>query len=121
MPTLRFFHKDQILFEHHVRLSAVRIGRADSCDISLPGEGISRQHVKIFRRKGSWNIEDTSKHGTKVNGKPIQKEVLSYNDSIEIQQYRIEFRDEQEEFSPTQDEIVALSSERIVVADSDRK
>ena len=36
-----------------------------------------------------------------------------------IQQYRIEFRDEQEEFPPTQDELVALSSERIVVADSE--
>ena len=45
--------------------------------------------------------------------------MLSYSDIIEIQQYRVEFRDEQEEFPPTQDELVAISSERIVVADSE--
>ena len=39
--------------------------------------------------------------------------------TIEINLVSIEFRDEQEEFPPTQDELVALSSERIVVADSE--
>ena len=119
MPTLRFYFQDQILFEHHMRLSAIRVGRADSCDISLPGEGVSRQHFKIFRRNSSWIIEDTSKHGTKVNGNIIQKQELQYNDFIQIQQYQIEFLEETMESSPTQDDLIAISADRVVVADSE--
>ena len=82
MPTLRFFHKDQILFEHHVRLSAVRIGRADSCDISLPGEGISRQHMKIFSSQRFMEYRRHIQARNKGQWKTRTKEVLSYNDSI---------------------------------------
>ena len=48
------------------------MGRADQCDIALPGTTISRLHC-TFRgnpTKG-WRVDDHSRHGVKVDGRPV--------------------------------------------------
>jgi DNA-binding response OmpR family regulator len=48
------------------------IGRSPECDIILPDRVVSRRHACIERRDGEYFIvDDESKNGTFVNGKPV--------------------------------------------------
>ena len=72
MPRLRFQRGDEVLLEHRLRSGRTTVGRADQCDIALPGTTISRLHC-TFRgnpQKG-WRVDDHSRHGTRVDGRPV--------------------------------------------------
>jgi len=61
------------------------IGRSDENDIVLSDVGISRKHVKIYKKAKNYFLADLcSSNGTKVNGKSIKKIKLSHNDVISI-------------------------------------
>jgi serine/threonine protein kinase len=56
--------------------SSVTIGRSRDCDLVLDGDGVSRYHAKLVRRRGELFIEDlNSANGTFVGGRPAQGEV----------------------------------------------
>ena len=62
------------------------IGRSKSCDVTVPCNTVSRNHAVLTRYDdGSWTIKDIgSKHGTTVNGEPVDICALSAGDKISV-------------------------------------
>jgi len=72
----------------------VVIGRNPGSEISVPDDGLSREHAVILRdaRTGAFSIEDLqSSNGTKVNGKRIRSVELCHEDEIQLGQTRFRF------------------------------
>jgi len=49
----------------------LRIGRSNTCDISIPSGHVSRQHCELYLVGGALCLKDTSTNGTTVNGKKL--------------------------------------------------
>ena len=84
--------------EKVVRLDAERysFGRAAANDFAFPEDGeLSRQHLSIERFGDGWLVVDQgSRNGTQVNGKPISgRKLLRPGDSVTAGRLTIEFRD----------------------------
>lgn len=62
------------------------LGRADECDIILPGRLISRQHASVCRVNQGYLIEDLGSHnGTTLNGQRlVDARMLHDGDCIEL-------------------------------------
>lgn len=62
------------------------IGRGGECDLVLPERQVSRQHVKILRENGRFQLQDLgSKNGTHLNGQQVTGQVpLQDGDEIQI-------------------------------------
>ncbi len=55
------------------------------CDVILPDKKVSEKHARIQREGGEFVIYDlASLNGTFVNGKKVQKQLLSDNDAITV-------------------------------------
>jgi FHA domain-containing protein len=71
----------------------VTIGRLAECDVVVDDPGASRQHARIRRTDGGFELVDLgSTNGTLVNDGPIQEHVLENGDRITIGQTVLEFR-----------------------------
>lgn len=85
MPKLIIIENNK---ERHFELEQkdVTIGRSGKSDIKLDDSKASRNHCKIvFSDLEGYSIEDLgSSNGTKVNGKPVKKEILAVGDKITI-------------------------------------
>lgn len=62
------------------------IGRLETCDLCLNGEaGVSKTHAKIIAEGENYVlIDQESRNGTLINGKPVQKALLRDGDEIQI-------------------------------------
>ena len=61
------------------------IGRDSECDIVVADNTVSRQHAVITKQDGDWLLEDSSKNGTYVNEKSVDKiKILNDGDFISI-------------------------------------
>ena len=80
MSTLVFSLQEQAIFEFKMSSEHISIGRSDTCDVALPGEGLSRHHCHLQRRGPRWLLVDSSKHGTFVNGQRIPRAPLRGGD-----------------------------------------
>jgi serine phosphatase RsbU (regulator of sigma subunit) len=66
------------------------IGRRSDCQIFVPDMRVSRQHARLRRENGSWQLEDLgSNNGTFVNGSRIQQALIKHQDEIQIANNRI--------------------------------
>ncbi len=64
---------------------AVLIGRGGTTGIDLRDPVVSKDHAQILFEKGEYFIQDSgSKHGTLVNGSPVEKRKLRSGDEITI-------------------------------------
>jgi pSer/pThr/pTyr-binding forkhead associated (FHA) protein len=69
------------------------IGRSSSCDISIPDQGLSREHAVVLAEDGEFTIEDLqSSNGTHVNRKTVRSAVLQDGDLIELGHTELRFR-----------------------------
>jgi len=68
VPTLRFHTGPDLVFEHRLKPGRTTIGRADTSDIALPDETISRTHCIVQGRRDEWTLVDRSRHGLRVDG-----------------------------------------------------
>ena len=75
------------------RLSAMAyIGRSDENQIRIQGEGVSRRHALIVAERNGFRIEDLgSQNGVLVNGKPMQRGMLSPGDVITLGVVKLRF------------------------------
>ena len=65
------------------------VGRAADCDISIPGEEISRKHAKLQVQIDGIAIEDLgSSNGTFINGKRVQSGLAKGGDEIRLDTVR---------------------------------
>lgn len=64
------------------------LGRSADCNVVLFDKKCSRQHCQIFKKGSYYAIEDLdSRHGTKVNGKPLGKrQSIKMGDKIHLGQ-----------------------------------
>jgi hypothetical protein len=61
------------------------IGRAESADIQIDGNFISRIHARVICRDNGVEIEDAgSKNGVKVNAKRVERRALAHGDVLGI-------------------------------------
>ena len=66
------------------------IGRRSDCQIFVPDMRVSRQHARLRRENGHWQLEDLgSNNGTFVNGSRIQQAQIKHQDEIQIANNRI--------------------------------
>ena len=95
------------------RLTAGRttIGRADSCDIALPGDTISRLHCIVQGRGENWKVLDKSRHGVCVSGKRIEESAPHTTTKMSIGPYQVEFIQQRTEAVPTAAQETDLSHE----------
>jgi two-component system response regulator HydG len=67
------------------------LGRADTCDVALPDEDISRVHCVIDRTPDQTLLIDRSRNGTLVDGQIVERHVLTHDSVIEIGSLRLRF------------------------------
>ncbi len=82
---------EQILLDRNVQGRWLKlkhnqvIGRADSCDVILPGKGVSRFHASISESRRGWTVRDQqSTNGVSVNGERTTNSPLKNGDIIQI-------------------------------------
>src|SRR5688572_16930910 len=70
--TLLIQQPDGSMREVPLEAERVVLGRAEECEIALPGQLISRRHACIKRTDHCYILEDLGSHnGTTVNGQPV--------------------------------------------------
>lgn len=65
--------------------ATISIGRLPDCDIQVQDANVSRRHAEIRLVDGRHQLSDLqSTNGTRVNGMPVGRHVLSYGDLITV-------------------------------------
>ena len=91
MPSLRFFRGDDLLIDFRLRPGRTTIGRADACDVALPGETVSRTHFLVQGDRDGWSVVDRSRHGIHLDGLRVQERaVLKDGSVLTFGSYRVE-------------------------------
>jgi pSer/pThr/pTyr-binding forkhead associated (FHA) protein len=68
------------------------IGRAEENQIRVQGEGVSRRHALVVAERAGFRIDDLgSQNGTLVNGKVMQRGMLSNGDIITLGVVKLRF------------------------------
>jgi DNA-binding NtrC family response regulator len=101
VATLRFHRGEEFIVEHRLRVGRTTLGRADTCDIALPGDMLSRVHAFIDGRGGRWFLVDRSRHGTYLKGEQVDRTELHDGDELALGPYRIVFSKEGRVAGPT--------------------
>src|SRR5688572_10338311 len=97
MAQLQFHEAGRPLFVFLLRPGRTVIGRADSCDLALPSDSVSRVHCVIEGRADGYWISDRSRHGTAVNGQRVDdSRRLDEGDDLGIGTYRAMFSTREE-------------------------
>lgn len=80
---------------HECREEEISIGRMEENIVTLPSQGVSRQHARIVRADENFFLVDLgSGNGTLLNGtkvRPNEKNLLRNNDLISIDAYDLRF------------------------------
>jgi two-component system response regulator HydG len=93
MAQLQFHESGRPLFVQPLRPGRTVIGRADSCDLALPSDSVSRVHCVVDGRADGWHVFDRSRHGTTVNGEKVSDGYrLADGDELTLGTYRARFR-----------------------------
>ena len=118
MASLVFYRAEERLVEYRLRPGSNTIGRADSCDVALPGDEISRTHCLIQGKEGEWTLVDRSRHGTWIGGTRIQRHALAARDVFVVGQFRVAFRESEGDPAPTAEQEPDRTHELIIDTDA---
>jgi len=118
MAHLQFYRGEDKLIEYRLTAGRMSIGRADSCDVALPGETISRTHCFVEQREGAFRVIDRSKHGITVDGKTEKRAPLVDGSEIWMGPYRVVLRVDGAVAGPTAEAISDRGHEVMVGADA---
>jgi hypothetical protein len=92
-PTLVCFTEDKPT-RYELTQRVVTIGRSTDCDIQILTHYVSREHARIYNRKGVITIEDLgSKNGIFVNSVRVESQILSHGDWLTIGETQFRFSD----------------------------
>jgi len=117
MAHLIFLRGDGPLIEYRLRPGRTTIGRADSCDVALPGGEISRTHCLVDGDDDGWRITDRSRHGIIVDGRRVSRADLEDGSRVLIGPYVMQVRLSRSEARPTEDVVGDRSHEVILATD----
>jgi DNA-binding NtrC family response regulator len=102
MPTLQFEIHGLPHFGYPLRGGRCVLGRADSCDVALPFERISRIHCVVEHRGDRWQVVDRSRNGTFLNGKAVERrQELRDGDVIQVGEATVRFIEAERDIRPT--------------------
>lgn len=88
--TLKIFEADQEVISKELQEGSYTIGRDPSCDISLDGDGISRQHLEVRVTESAVYLTNMSSSGKVFfHGKPIETVELSSGDQFNLGPYKV--------------------------------
>ncbi len=118
MAHLVFRSGETPLIEYRLRPGRTTVGRADSCDVSLPGGEISRTHLFVDGDGESWRVIDRSRHGILVDGHSASRAELRDGSTIRLGPYTVEVRLSRSAERPT-DEAVAERNHELILATDD--
>lgn len=93
MPALVIHLADGAQRTVELSRTPITLGRADSCDVRLPSEDVSREHAQVWLdEQGHVLVGDRhSKNGTRVDGgEPFRNAVRAARRSVRIGDYDIE-------------------------------
>lgn len=117
MAGLLFYRGEMRLLEYRLRPGRTTIGRADFCDVSLPGEAISRTHCVIDGRGQEWSLTDRSRHGTTIGGARSDGRTALHDGSrIGIGEFTLVFRETDAIALPTSDAVPLRIHEELLSA-----
>ncbi len=92
------------------------IGRSRECEITLAAHTVSRRHATIERRNDRWMVIDHgSRHGTQLNGIPLQAErpvSIAAGDFLRVGPYafRLDFGESVESSMPVRDDSIVAGT-----------
>ena len=109
-----------MLIESRLGQGRFLVGRADHCDLALPDERVSRVHCYLERlRSGDVVVVDQSRHGTLVDGEPIERAVLQHGARVGVGSFELELvLQEGSEAEPTAQVVRDGSHEQLLCADA---
>jgi hypothetical protein len=85
---------DEQPIRYPIHKEVTTIGRAESADIQIEGDFISRVHARIVSAEGKTYIEDAgSKNGIKLNYEHVQRRELQHGDVIGFGRLRFTYID----------------------------
>jgi len=92
MPTFIIQEAGQPDRSFFLKKDSFFIGRGQNCDLILPHITISKEHVRMYKLKDSYFIEDISgQKNMLINQKPRSKYELSVKDTIQISKFTLVF------------------------------
>ena len=115
---LQFFRNEQPIFTHILHRETL-VGRSDRCDVSLPSSDISRKHCLFTQKEGVWWVEDLSKHGITVDGRPQKKSELRHGTQIGIMDFSCQFLVGWESTQKTKE--IPISAEHMFIMSADNE
>ncbi len=118
MAHLLFFRGEEKLIEYRLPAGRTSIGRADTCDVAVPGETISRTHCFVDLRDGIYRVIDRSRHGITVDGQPQKRALLGDGSEVGMGPYRVVLRMEGAIAGPTAEAIADRGHEVVVGAET---
>jgi DNA-binding NtrC family response regulator len=116
MAQLLFFRGDDRLIEYRLQPGRTSIGRADSCDVAIPGDAVSRTHCFITWRGEKLEIIDRSRHGITVDGQKLERGPLQDGSEIGVGPYRVVVKMAADAAPPTAEAIPDRGYEVVVDA-----
>jgi predicted component of type VI protein secretion system len=96
--------------------STLSIGRAEANDICVEDRQLSRFHARIAFENGSWAVTDlSSKNGTSVNGRAVDRAVLQHGDLLQMGDVVVVFERDESARPPAapDDEPVGLAEQSL--------
>ena len=85
-----------------------------ACSVPIDDRAVSRQHAELSWRNGLPQLQDTSRHGTLVDGRPIDLRVLENGDLVRMGGFQFTFCDRLESKSAPK-EMVTCAEECAVL------
>lgn len=81
-----------VVKEVQITKDRITLGRRPYNDVVIDNLAVSGEHAVLQRSDSEVFIEDrNSTNGTYVNGRPIKRQSLQHNDTVEIGKYRISY------------------------------
>lgn len=114
MAQLLFYRGEEKLIEYRLQAGRTSIGRADSCDVALPGEAVSRTHCFFVRRGDTFEVIDRSRHGITIDGQNLARAELRDGSEVGLGPYRIVLKLEAEQAEPTAEAVADRGYEVVV-------
>jgi hypothetical protein len=111
MAKLIVSQNGKVIENRFLNESSFTIGNLADNDLCLAAIGVSRSHARITSVGNDAILEDLgSTNGTLVNGRPIARHILQYDDVIEIADFQIRYRSQKAIQGPSFDRTMIIQA-----------